>query len=179
MYIWMLKLHCYIYKAVQHALHIIFFTQSNHIACQRQIFCLRHILSLSTIAWGWSLQTRSSCSMNGRLHRCLFVIAIILSLCKACFEFSSKSFSLFIFVPTHTYIYIFMPLEMITDSNLSISLFTGFLHVNIVAHHRLQTIVEQCIKYLIHASAIRDFKLVIALVLYIVHMASDSGADTG
>ena len=135
--------------------------------------------SLSTIAWGWSLQTRSSCSMNGRLQRCLFVIAIILSLCKACFEFSSKSFSLFIFVPTHTYIYIFMPLEMITDSNLSISLFTGFLHVNIVAHHRLQTIVEQCIKYLIHASAIRDFKLVIALVLYIVHMASDSGADTG
>lgn len=63
---------------------------------------------------------------------------------------------------------------MITDSNSSISLFTGFLHVNIVAHHRLQTIVEQCIKYLIHASAIRDFKLVIALVLYIVHMASDS-----
>ena len=54
-----------------------------------------------------------------------------------------------------------------------------YLHVNIVAHHRLQTIVEQCIKYLIHASAIRDFKLVIALVLYIVHMASDSGADTG
>lgn len=70
-----------------------------------------------------------------------------------------------------------MPLEMITDSNSSILLFTGFLHVNIVAHHRLQTIVEQCIKYLIHASAIRDFKLVIALVLYIVHMASDSGAD--
>ena len=74
-----------------------------------------------------------------------------------------------------------MPLEMkmITDSNSSISLFTGFLHVNIVAHHRLQTIVEQCIKYLIHASAIRDFKLVIALVLYIIHMASDSGADSG
>ena len=44
MYIRMLKLHCYIYKAVQHALYIIFFTQSNHIACQRQIFCLRHIL---------------------------------------------------------------------------------------------------------------------------------------
>ena len=70
-------------------------------------------------------------------------------------------------------------IKMITDSNSSISLFTGFLYVNIVAHHRLQTIVEQCIKYLIHASAIRDFKLVIALVLYIVHMASDSGADTG
>ena len=68
---------------------------------------------------------------------------------------------------------------MITDSNSSISLFTGFLHVNIVAHHRLQSIVEQCIKYLIHASAIRDFKLVIALVLYIIHMASDSGTDTG
>ena len=44
MYIRMLKLHCYIYKAVQHALHSIFFTQSNHIACQRQIFCLRYIL---------------------------------------------------------------------------------------------------------------------------------------
>ena len=35
--------------------------------------------------------------------RDMFVIAIILSLCKACFEFSSKSLSLFIFVPTYLY----------------------------------------------------------------------------
>ena len=52
------------------------------------------------------------------------------------------------------------------------------LYINIITHDRLQIIFQQCIINFLHTSAIRNFKLIIAFVLDIFHMASDSGADS-
>ena len=52
------------------------------------------------------------------------------------------------------------------------------LYINIITHDRLQIIFQQCIINFLHTSAIRNFKLIIAFVLDVFHMASDSGADS-
>ena len=53
------------------------------------------------------------------------------------------------------------------------------LYINIITHHRLQIVRKQCIIDFFYISSIWDLELVVALILDVIHMASDSGADSG
>ena len=51
--------------------------------------------------------------------------------------------------------------------------------INIIIHHRLQAVVFQGVENFVHRPSVGNLKLIITFILNIIHMASDSGADSG